>query len=123
MKSLYSIDPISNELTQYHEGDISVINVVEFLKNQFADHNFTFVQRATVDLRKANILFSAKQVDIIINLFKRIRKVKQGKWALITSTPEQTAIAYYFESLSKEYPLEVKVFSTENAANGWLHGA
>lgn len=120
MKSQYKIDPDTNELIEYHEGDISIVNVIEFLKSRFTEAKFKPGIRSIVDIRNANILFQPNQVEIIVCLFKRFQRVIDGKWALITSTPEQANIAFHLECLMKEFPVEVKTFNSVPLAKDWL---
>lgn len=122
MESRYIVDQTKNHITEYHEGDISIIDVIELLKAKYTDNNIRPGIRATVDVRKANILFKPNQINTIVNLFKqKFEKVDQGKWAIIANTPNQVAPSTFLENLSYKLPFDIKVFTTVPAAKAWLN--
>ena len=120
METQFSTNTNINLSADDCQGDISVIKVVDFLRNKIAEDNFKSGLNAFVDLRKANLLFTSDQINIIVNLFKGMIKIEQRKIAIVTVTPDQTTVANYFESLAKRFPVDVRVFTNADYAKNWL---
>jgi len=77
-----------------------------------------------IDLRNAFFNIEVKELPEIIGMFEAMpRSNTTRKFALLTSTPQQVAFSTMFGLHIKTfYPVSVEVFSTYDAAIGWIEG-
>ena len=77
-----------------------------------------------IDLRHAFFNIEVKELPEIISMFEAMpRSITTRKFALLTSTPQQVAFSTMFGLHIKTfYPVSVEVFSTYDAAIGWIEG-
>ncbi|MFC2138527.1 hypothetical protein ACFLTE_10160 [Bacteroidota bacterium] len=96
---------------------------INFKKTLAADPDFDPKFDSIIDMRKTH-LKSMNEIEATIKYYFNNAKqvpnlLAKRKCALITSTPDQVAATYIYESF-KELPIDYKIFSTVEASLIWL---
>ncbi len=121
IKRQHSIIKKLQLIIEVFKGKITIDDILDDIKEIFADPDYSCHYNYLVDLRRSNILFSE---DDFKKIFETLKNGPQGyshhKTALLTSTPDQTATSILI--ISGEMPRGFKdmVFTSMSGAMKYL---
>ncbi len=117
----YKIIPDKRLIIEYFEGILTLDEILKFVRCIKMDKNFDTSFNSLIDLSDMEMEVSAKEVEKYVNYLKKNKSLMGNrKLAMITKTPEHVVIATLYKLLGKDLPLNIKVFSTFEAAIRWL---
>ena len=95
-----------------------MLKFVESVKN---DKNYNSSFNSLIDLSDVEIDVSAKEVEKYVNYLRlNSHLLDNRKLAMITKTPDHVVLVTLYKLFGKDLPLNIRVFSTFNAAVRWL---
>lgn len=109
-------------IVEYYSGDIVLENLIEFKKILLTDPEYNPQYNLLIDLRDATFLLTEYEIKKYLEYAKPVLYLfKKRKSAYLTHTPNQVVFVTFIEYYSEGFlPIEVKIFSTTNAAISWL---
>ena len=126
-KSLtYEIDMDNNLITEVFTGEYSREDLIAFQNKVFADKRYNNALNVLLDLRKSIPKFSVEEIeDIITIILKGHEDAEKAKIAFVTELPKQVVDAMITVDAYKTRKInaELKIFSTIEAALGWLNAS
>ena len=120
---LITVDDQRKIIYYYHKGFLKIEDIGSAWKRLLELKEFTqFGYNLLCDYSEADFAFSFGSADLIWKFFHSIKDVLDNKKeAIITSSPQATAISYLFENeTSKKLNFTIKTFSTREVAIDWL---
>lgn len=123
MKNEYRIDTENKIITETWGKKASLDDYLLLKKAELSDPLYNPNFDVINDLREVDIKYNEDALNQIIKFFlDNIDKIGKRKSALITKNPNQVAGTMMFKIKSKSLPINVKVFSTPEAALNWILG-
>ena len=121
MKSTYEIIVTKKIIIETFVGSFTIDSYKELKNREFKDTKFNPAYSVIADLREIESLYNNKEAKLIADfLFDNKDKITNRKSALVTSTKQQVVGSMLFETYSNKLPINVKVFSTLEAALKWI---
>ncbi len=121
MKNKYRIDTENKIITETWDKKASLDDYLLLKKAELSDPLYNPNFDVINDLREVDIKYNEDELNQIIKFFlDNIDKIGKRKSALITKNPEQVAGSVMFGIKSKSLPINVRVFSTPEAALKWI---
>ena len=123
MKIDYTINKEKGIITEIWREKVSFEDYKDLKSREFSDPDFNNSYDIISDLRNASLSYSEKDMNKIIQLFKENQEeIGNRKSALVTSNPIQVASTILFKEKIKYMPINVRIFSTREAAEQWISG-
>jgi len=109
-------------VVEYYSGEIVLDNLIEFKKILLTDPEYNPHYNILADLRDATFLLTEYEIKRYLDYAQTILYLfKKRKSAYLTYTPNQVVFVTFIDYYSEGFlPIEVKIFSTSNAAISWL---
>ncbi len=108
-------------ILEYYYGIIQIEDFIRIHKRKSNDKDFNPNYNLLIDFRDADIRLSKKDVLELVQFHKNNPKLFGTRYAAhITKTPKQVVAGTKFDTLNKELPVKIKVFSTVEAALSWV---
>lgn len=113
----YNIYPEKQLIVEIYDGDVAPGDVISQKKTIWNDHLYKDTYNLIMDFRRSNFLFCKSDVYKMVDFIKSFKGNTSGrKVAVLVDTPKQTALVSLFAMNTKEFPLDVHIYSTLQAA-------
>lgn len=104
------------------EGVLNLENLVKIKADQNADTEFNPAYNLLTDIRSTEVYFPKKDLEMYTDFLEKHPLTQSGrKFALLTATPIQVAIASLIQSKTRHLPQRMEIFSSLKAALSWLN--
>ena len=114
----FDIYPNEHLVVAYYEGRITFADVVEVTGRMIVDPRYQQEFDGVSDYRNGEINFTVKEVIAFSDAAAQ-NKIASGRWCILVSRPQETALLSLFKShLKAQHPVEL--FCTINAASEYL---
>lgn len=121
MKIQYQIDTIKRVITETWPENVNIEDYKKVKQSEFNDPDFDSDFNVITDLRILKLELNVVVIDKIINFIKdNSNNIKDRKSAILTNKPNQVVNSFVFKSKAKNLPLNIKIFSTMEAALNWI---
>ncbi|MFW5781032.1 MAG: STAS/SEC14 domain-containing protein [Bacteroidota bacterium] len=121
MKLDFKILPEHGLIVEVLSGRISGNDLIEFKKRVMAEKEYQYHFDVLVDLRKVQFASVEDIVDTFFGFYKHyFQFMGNKKSAYITRMPLQVAIMTLYGERIKSTPMDIRIFSTPEAAVKWL---
>lgn len=118
----YRIIPEFSLILENYRGLIKLPDVEHVLVKEFQDPDYNPAFDYLCVLQEANIVLTPEDLEMMTEFLNTVKEnVVQHKLALLTETPGQVASATIYSELLKGMPVDLKVFTTLDAAVHWLN--
>lgn len=120
MPITYSIDAQKRVITEVWTGDVSAEDLANYWRRYLADPQVMAIRRTLVDLREANVLFTGKELSVLVNTVAVPRlKGKDWKSALLVERPRQYGLTRQYQVFAESYSKDA-IFLDRDSAVEWL---
>lgn len=119
--SNFKIIPEKKLIIEYFYGKIELKDILELKYRESIEKEYNSNFNVIDDSRDAEFLLDEKEISTYVDHITN-NKLINGKRnaAYLTKTPNQVVIATLFDMLKKELPINVRIFSTVEAAINWV---
>lgn len=108
-------------IIEYYSGHIYLGDFINAHDKKGNDKDFNVNYNLLIDFRDAEIHLDNHEVSELSNYHKNNSKLFGSRYAAhITKTPAQVVAGTKFDMYKNELPIKIKVFSTVEAAMGWV---
>jgi len=120
----YTIDTEKKIIFETWSDFVTFDDYVNMKKKEFSDSMFRPEYDVVTDLNLLNQCFNEENINKIIEFIQNnSAQIKNRKSAIIADTPNAVACSVVFRDKSVNLPLDVRIFSTREAAIKWLKTA
>lgn len=122
MPITYTTDREKKLITEIWTGDISAEHLAAYWKKYLEDPDVLAIRRTLVDLRQADILFTGRDLDDLIQ--RIVLPVLQGriwKTAIVVEKPVQYGTGRQYQVFAERYSRDAIFYDLEDARS-WLAG-
>jgi hypothetical protein len=119
MNLKYKIYPDRSLLVDVLTGDLTYGNVKYLVEQEKQDKDFHRINRVISDTRKANLKIKPEEVQEYLAFIKEIPMNVDFRWAILASTPDQTALTMLI-GMDPFFKKLVAVFSTVRACVNFI---
>jgi hypothetical protein len=118
---LYTIIPELKLIVEYMSGKIDLPTMVNFQIKETEDSLYNADYDNIADLRNAEFVITDGAIKKYAEFVRQTEKmISNRKVAILTVTPNQTAITMMYSQYIDNSPINNKVFSTMEAAIKWI---
>jgi hypothetical protein len=118
----YTIIPELKIIVECYKGQFTSVDGIDYKKNLYADKDYNPSYNLITDLRELEMHVKVeddiRELTTYFDFLKTI--VVERKVALITNKPNQAVLAHLFKEIARNSIIEYEVFSTLDAALGYV---
>jgi hypothetical protein len=118
----YSIIPELKIIVECYKGQFTSVDGINYKKNLYQDKDYNPAYNMITDLRELEMHVKVEDdIKELTTYFDFLKTTAvERKVALITSKPNQAVLAHLFKELARNSIIEYEVFSTLEAAIGFV---
>ena len=121
IKDHYMVFPEQKLIVERLEGLLNLENLAKVKADQENDLEFDPSFDLLTDIRQTEIKLSTADLKVYIDYLGQHPFTQAGrKFALLTATPMQVAIASIIQSKTRHLPQKMEIFSTVSSALTWI---
>ena len=114
---LYKILPEKKIILIHCNGSIFLEDLIEHLKEQYADKDFNPAFNFLIDLRDAKSRIKSDEIKTFVEYLKLHSALSAKRaMALLTNSPSVTLFSLLFKNEAQGLPINIEVFSTLTGA-------
>jgi hypothetical protein len=121
IKDHYIIFPEQKLIIERLEGVLNLENLAKVKADQDNDPEFDPAFDLLTDIRLTEVSFSSEELKHYAEYLSTHPLTQEGRrFALLTATPMQVAIASLIQTKTRHLPQKMEIFSTLESAMAWL---
>ena len=118
----YAIDKKNKLICETWSEFVTIEEFIQLKKQEFSDLEFSPGYNVLTDLRVTKLSFDENLITAIVKYMQvNPDKIKNRKSAIVADNPQLVAGVFIFSDESENLPINIKLFTTIEAAKTWLN--
>ncbi len=117
----YTIDKENKLICETWSEFVTIEEFIQLKKQEFSDPEFNPSYNVLTDLTVTKLSFDENLISEIVKYMQsNPAEIKNRKSAIVADKPQLVAGGFVFSDTSENLPINIKLFTTKEAALSWL---